>query len=352
MNLKRFFLFECMIIVFFPINIFAKSKSCDPGEFLFSYYCTDCPKGCFCSGGDLYSLDPDYNLSKDDLKKYCAGTLSECYTGNSKFTEDKTEYPSWSWGDCGRQDAAKIYKCPTGFTSEEKQKTKSACYFKSDSGDTVYWTVRSCEAGTYLPAKSGSCKSCKTGTNNYCPGLTDAYPSTTKDQGISTCPDGKKPNMARTACEDDGISCIAGTYLPANSSTCAACPDGFYCPQGTWQPQPIDQGKNRCTGSTVPNEERTECIQGAITVSEGYYLPANTTEPVPCKGAKSYCPGGTFDKASKDQGIFDCPKGGRANKNKTACTITIIKNHMKECWTDSGDPDKYKTCVLTKRYYK
>ena len=134
------------------------------------------------------------------------------------------------------------------------------------------------------------------------------------------------------------LNCKAGQYLPRNSNTCSACKTGnrYYCPGGTFH----------------TSTESDQGIKTENTVPAGYYLPAGQTQPVPCKGAKSYCPGGKFDQSTKDQGIFDCPNGGRANKDKTACTITILKEQMKECWTDSVDPDKYKTCVLAKRYYK
>lgn len=302
MNIMRISCVLCVTMCFLPAESFAKSKSCSAGEFLFSTKCRDCPIGCYCAGGDLSSLDPDDNLSANTLASYCAGSTSECYTGNSKFTKDKSEYSNWSWGACGRQDAAKIYRCPDGYTSNSNSTAKSECYFKSSSGDTVYYTARNCSAGTYLPAKSGSCQQCTKGEKDYCPGVSNVYPSPSKPQGVSTCENGKQPNNDRTAC--------------------------------------VEIAKNEPKKQTQTNKKTK------IHCESGEYLKADTEKCVECSGSAKYCPGGDFNKLSKDQGIFNCPNGGRANKDKSACTITFTKKQMQECWIYSGDSDMYKECLF------
>lgn len=53
------------------------------------------------------------------------------------------------------------------------------------------------------------------------------------------------------------ITCEAGTYLPANSSTCAICPQHYYCPGGDFIQSTADQGKNSCAEDTGGLYKRT-----------------------------------------------------------------------------------------------
>ena len=339
-KIDLFLFVTCTLCMILPDQTFAKSATCGVGEFLFSTKCRDCKPGCFCTGGGTktLSLDPDDKISASVLEAYCRHERNDCPKGSANGGE--------AYGACGRHNNAKIYRCPDAFPNSSSKATSEEQCYTTVGSKKLYYKKVSCIAGKYLPINSDSCVPCKTGERDYCPGIENVYPSVSTDKGVSSCAPNQKANSTHTACEDNGITCIAGTYLPADSLTCAACPDGYYCKGGTWPQQPIDQGNERCSGSTVPNEKRTACIQGTITVSEGYYLPANATEPVVCKGAKSYCPGGKFDQSPKDQGIFDCPNGGRANKDKTACTITISKNQMSQCWQESGDAENFKSCVL------
>ena len=75
------------------------------------------------------------------------------------------------------------------------------------------------------------------------------------------------------------ITCEAGTYLPANSSTCAVCPQHSYCEGGSFtQSTSSDQGIKSCSTETSGKFPRTyscyesnsygNCIKGASSISQ------------------------------------------------------------------------------------
>ena len=120
-----------------------------------------------------------------------------------------------------------------------------------------------CDQGTYLPGNTDTCTTCPTGY--YCNG--GAFLESANDQGLSSnCAAGYYKsgnscvacgansstvdnNESSTCACDTGyttsngeststtgcsmLTCAAGTYLPANATTCASCPVGYYCTGGT-----------------------------------------------------------------------------------------------------------------------
>ena len=237
--------------------------------------------------------------------------------------------------------------------------------------------IKHCDIGTYLPANSGDCAAC---TENICAGGT--FTVTTYDQGLGQrCVAPEKPNHRTGKCDRDMITCISGTYLPANSplgTECSPCPNGKLCLGGTFEiMRSIDQGADgTCQGDTIisssgkeciacefgkkPNSTHTACVStGSTTVNPGYFLPKGSTESKKCTSTSKYCPGGTFDPStSRDQGQFDCPTGSRATDDKSACAVTLTKKQMMygingtggrysenavQCWTKTGAD--YKACM-------
>ena len=121
----------------------------------------------------------------------------------------------------------------------------------------------------------------------------------------------------------------------------------------------------------VANAENTSCVtdtvnleliqplyEGTISVPAGKYLPAGKKSPATCRGTTNYCPGGEFQVASVDQGIVECPKNTRANKDKTACSKSLTKIQMqygpngkntpysRQCWLKTNSADDFKACVF------
>ena len=93
---------------------------------------------------------------------------------------------------------------------------------------------------------------------------------------------------SRTACPDDGITyienatsvsdchtattdvpCTAGTYLPANDTTCATCPANSYCTGGVFTPDTVDQGIGNCV-SEIASGWASEA--GSTAKTACYYL--------------------------------------------------------------------------------
>ena len=92
---------------------------------------------------------------------------------------------------------------------------------------------------------------------------------------------------AREACPNDGITyvenatsisdchvagdvpCSAGTYLPANETTCAACPANSYCTGGVFTPDTSNQGIGNCI-TEIANGWASDA--GATAKTDCYYL--------------------------------------------------------------------------------
>lgn len=323
------------------------AKTCPAGEYLLTGKCYNCPAGCYCTGNDG-KLDPKNKISVDEVKAYCNSGKKCSHSGSDGY------------GDCGKSWNARLYRCAdlkdsdgnTGNFANSGQASKSygSCYGKIN-GTSFYYTKIACAAGNYLPAGSGTCQTCK--AYEECPGGS-WYPSV-HDQG-------------RT---DNSIKCIAGTYLAANTKNCAACPEGYVCSGGEWGQQAIDQGKRKCSGNTIPNEQRTncvscpagkkanegntECVDAEIFVPAGKYLPANRVQPADCIGDTKYCPGGYYMKKSVEQGRFDCPYGSRFTNNHKQCSLKLTKENMQygplgtesavPCWMITNEV-AYKDCVF------
>lgn len=400
------------------------AKNCGSTEFLFTGNCYTCFSGCYCVNHSK-KLDPLNTISVSQAQSWCNKQIESCdHSGRNGY------------GLCGYSDI--MNRCPSSFPKSDPGATSSEdCYVLSGSTKLHYRSI-ACMRGKYLPAGSESCADCRTGEKDFCTGGRSLYPSVTQDQGISTCPDGKKatanhmacedmpaatvcpagtylradstsctqcpsdficpggsyskqsydqgkescegnsvPNANHTACVSGDVNCIAGTYLPANTKTCAACPDGYVCAGGAFSQQPIDRGKERCSGDKVPNEQKTACVSCAagqkpnddntacsdadIVVSPGWYLPANAVQQRQCFGEKKYCPGGEYSKKSTEQGRFDCPYNSNPTKNRAACELKLTKDQLKfgplgkqgsiECWAMTS-PEDYTACVYGVRTNK
>ena len=329
------------------------SINCKPGTYAKAGYgeCQPCPSGKICPGKRAIQKEAKKGLSIGLSLDVAANT-----TWDSSWKLETSLFRS-PLKDSG------VYSCPSGQTAD-------ASHTSCTSAKKV-----KCEAGRYLPSGWTSCTSCKSdGNRYYCPGGSfSAAPST--NMGLKECPSGKVANSDKTGCIVPPTHCDPGQYLPRGATQCKDCKSRYYLCAGG----PItvgltyDQGIRKCDGNLVANAENTSCVTdtvakenlelikslpaGTISVPAGKYLPAGKRTPATCRGTTNYCPGGDFDEASVDQGIVECPKNTRANKDKTACTATFTKIQMqygpygkdtpytRQCWlkTDSAD---FKSCVF------
>lgn len=126
-------------------------------------------------------------------------------------------------------------------------------------------------------------------------------------------------------------SCNSGYYMTSNfsSSTCNTTPvAGNAC-----RPCSVMGSSYICDGGTT-------CPKAPITCSAGYYLPANSSTCTRCT-ANYYCPGGNFAQSSSIQGRYSCPKGyptsSAGNSRINNCYYNIIKGAYILKATATGD---------------
>lgn len=350
----------------------ARAADCGAGKYSYLYkQCYDCPPGCYCEG---VKGAPWHGHVYGTVEGWCKDRAS----------------------DTGYMNSLGLKLCDINFPMSAKNSKSSKDCYVTINGNRVYNKSITLEKGKYLPVNSSDqvpCGSLEDSTH-YCPGGKTVKPSFKKSQGIEECTGGQVVNASKTGCETkcaageelkDGkcvsikIHCIAGTYLPANSESCAACPSGKICLGGDFDKQPIDQGDDGtcdgnniinskgsgctlCPTGTAPNENHTACSETAIHVEPGYYLRPNSAEPTSCAnaGARKYCPGGDYKKGPSAAGIFDCPFNG-TSENHITCNVSIGEEQMQygpagkdaplesQCWLRT-DPDDYRTCIFGTRF--
>lgn len=270
-----------------------KSYKVKPGRFCWATQGYACAPGCYCTG---------------NTGSFTSWTKSSVTDGCSKrWTKIDSELGSYG-----------VHLCPSPFTkSDSSASASSSCYYTNASGTKLYNKNYSCSAGKYLPANSITCTSCP--KDHYCPGV-NTKPSGS-DQGKTACPSGHTAPMESKASSDckKSISCAAGQYLPANSETCAACTSGYYCTAGTYTKKAENQGLKVCGAEQTPNASKTGCETKTYNCDKGTYLPANSTSCSACP-SDSYCPGQSgMVKSSNPQGFIQCTGNTVPKSDHTGC---------------------------------
>ena len=331
----------------------ALGKTCPEGEYLLTNVCRDCPPGCYCAKmtGDRYALDPKNKISQSELKDWCSRKKSSCDLPD----KTSTYYEEYAAG-CGRNSAAQVFRCPDDFPfSKELTFSEKGCY-NTIGNKKIYYRVVSCDPGDYLPVNSAECVSCKTGAMDYCPGVTDKYPSMTENQGLETCGVGQKASSDHTRCESTSSGGNNGVTIMQGFASLKK-PDF----KNSDNQNGDVTGNNNENNNENNNDDDSDNQGTTVEIGAGYYLPANSTNANDKKrcanlGRDEYCPGGTFAlKHSKRQGVEICSYSVSADHS--ACELRLTADQMKygilggksgsknnACWT-LANPDKFKECI-------
>ena len=329
-NYKFFSYTFCLICCAVQPDVFAaKNNNCLTGGIYEQCgFCKQCPANCYCPPVSKGAVD-------------CTGwTAIYCRSDYGIKSNTNAAISNGRFG---------IKLCPAAYPYSDKGTTsENGCYDTCKAGTVfagknLYNTAISCGGGTYRPKGTNACSACPDDGKSICPGTSAFKPlcaGAASDEGIKKCDDGMVPNSGKTACvkeEPKKYNCGYGEYLPANSTSCAPCPEGAKCEGGEWEMRTIDQG-----------------IKKKNTVPAGYYLPAGTSEPKACETSKNYyCPGGDYMESNQTQGMFECPKqASRANKQKTACVMSLGMEKLRACWKESEDPERFRSCVLAGKHYQ
>lgn len=272
-----------------------KSYKVKPGRFCWATQGYACAPGCYCTG---------------NAGSFTSWTKSSVTDGCSKrWTKIDSELGSYG-----------VHLCPADFpNSASGSSASSSCYYTSGGTTLYYKNYPACAAGTYRPKNSGTCTTCP--KDHYCPGTAAAKPSKTSDAGLNSCPPGTQSSLGAKSSSDcqKHISCSAGQYLPANSETCAACTNGHYCTAGTYTKKAENQGLKVCGAEQTPNASKTGCETKTYNCDKGTYLPANSTSCSACP-SDSYCPGQSgMVKSSAPQGFIQCTGNTTPKSDHTGC---------------------------------
>ncbi len=342
------------------------SYTCEAGTYLpkNSTECVQCPVGYYCTGGT--------------------------WTGTSGSDRGNT--------DCG-----------VGIKSEAGSTSASACtpiqyaiHYELDGGtnaaaNPAKYTVKSATITLADPTKTGYTFD----------GWYSESTFKTRVTQIASGSIGVKYLYAKWI--SNSVTCAAGKYLPANSTTCATCPAGNYCPGGTWEKSSSDQGLNTCptmaTGSTSladatngrPNgssaaqdvtgiTSKSGCVVDALFTSNfanwierrgfssssatsydkligkyyfevrsGYYLSDPTTKCLKDLGDSYMSTGVGYGSVNKCNAGYYCETGGVTYDGKVTCggtnnPATIGRSQCKTGYTSAAGATSASQCNTAKTW--
>ena len=335
------------------------SVTCPAGQYLpmGQLTCAPCTNGNYCLGGTFNSnVVADQGLTACDnatpFSPTGASAANACSAGVS--CEAGTYLPA---------NGAECVSCPAGsycvggvfgFNANAAQGI-TACDSATPlspegatSANACYTTV-TCDAGYYLPANSLVCTPCAVG--NYCLGG-ELNSNVSTASGLTACPNAtpfsEEGASASNQCYAN-IICFTGTYLPANSLSCATCTANNYCLGGVFGYSTTSaQGLTACPQATpyapAGSTGSSDCTAAAeIVCDAGTYLPANATACAPCTSG-NYCIGGHFVQGASNQGIATCPTGytsAAGTENEGFCYQTTTIN----CAQYNTGNESYRTGV-------
>ena len=228
-----------------------------------------------------------------------------------------------------------------------------------------YWNGNVCDdcpIGAYCPINDDDKHECSDNT----------YTNTTGNAVCTACPSGETAINGHTGCTSSTtVTCASGTYLPANSSACVQCQDGYGCSGGTFTVTNAIQGRQQCMPTKVSCQNHSaccDCPNGSHPDSTNNYSdcvddngnvvppedPDNPVVPISCINPGKYwdgegcenCDTGYYCPGDGDE--YTCPIG-TPTANRASCKLDVSKTQMSrnKCWKYTG-PSKasnYRYCV-------
>ena len=206
-----------------------------------------------------------------------------------------------------------------------------------------------CLPDYFLPANFVSCVECPNGYS--CPGGTYYFDETVA-QGITTtnqnlydftnvnnmCASNIVIHRMHAVMTPHTYACPYGQFLPANSISCAVCPNGYTCHGGTYsfnetnaqgliknnnETYAIVNANNTCSDNLTYSVLNAVFTINIHTCEPGYYLPANVDGCTICPSGYA-CIGGTYTfNEEEDQGIEQC-ENSYAPAGSTICYPHVL----------------------------
>ena len=301
----------------------SKPLPCPPGTYSSSTSttsysnCSNCPAGSYCPAGSVsstvckngyYSLANAAECYACPGGYYCAGGIqtscpagSYCPLGSSTFITCPLGYYCQAGSSEGTPCPAGKYGSSTGLNAVGQCTTATAGYYTviGSSSDTGL-----CEPGYYCPAgSSGPYENpCPAGTNLTAPGGTSS-------SSCLACPAGFYCKLGTAF----PVKCPLGYYCPASTSTPIFCPSGTAglttglnssssctsCPSGTYCSQPgLLVADGNCVLGYICAAGSTVSTGSSTCPSGGYCQPGFPTQRA--------CPPGTFNPDTGAKDITSC----------------------------------------------
>ena len=291
-----------------------------------------------CNGGTGSQFDPH--------SPYTSGYNVTVLANNSCTAPSGKTFDKWSCNG--------TFVTPGNqFTITENTTCKAQ--WKNDTDQThcpaggEYWNgneCADCPMGAYCPVNDDERHECENNT----------YANTTGNAVCTACPVGETAINNHTDCtSNQTVTCGEGKYLPAGSSNCVQCPDGYGCSGGTFEIKNFNQGREQCMPDRVSCQNYSACCycpdgsnpngtySGCVNSNGTVVLPEDPDDPetpVSCTTAGKYwdgdgcitCESGYFCPGNGQH--YKCPFGGASTQNKASCVLNLNETQMEynKCW--------------------
>ena len=288
---------------------------CPKGTYMYSKY--PCQKGYFGNETKRASHDGCYPCTPGYYCDRAAMTRPEYYCHVGYYCSEKATSPEPKNSTEGGGPCLPGFYCESGY-SQPLPCPKGTYGSRSNLGSVNECT--DCDGGMYcaqygLPAPNGSCLAgyfCKSKAilpnpvnevyGDVCPRGYYCPESTTT---AFACPPGTFNNQTKATRAQDCLPCRGGWYCAgyANADPDGMCDPGYYCTTGAYKARPVQY-----TGLSHNSTDIYSCPIYSVNQTggqcpNGTYCPKGSSEPVPCDQGK-HC-----DIAGLESPLGNCTKG-------------------------------------------